>query len=275
MTTYIFPFGHGYSSKDVYDPGTQCFRDGKWLSEAVYVRMLRPHMEKALTSLGVSYEFVDRNLYADRSISQYQGRDVVVTEIHLDGPKGSGGHVIINAKYEPDETDNRMRDVIQKWWGIVGYLQASEGISKRADLFNCNVAASNGINYRLLELFFLSNDEHRKIFENNLEEIAIDLVEAATGRKVIRVTEERPNTVASEPDELGRSTRFKRGELVRLRPQATFTPEGREISEWARQQELVVDWLNEEGTVSIKLAADTGAVAFFTEKVYDWDIYKV
>lgn len=177
MAKHLIAFGHSPNGKP--DPGTT---SGS-LKEAVEIRKLKPYLEKWGKESGHEFSFYEENMYADRSMGKQKGYDTV-TELHLDGPKGSGGHVIIFKEYKPDAIDKRLRDLIKSHWGIVGYLQNTDGFSYRSDLYNLNEAARVGINYRLLELFFMSNKEHHEYYLKNLDSIAKDIVEAIVSKKV-------------------------------------------------------------------------------------------
>lgn len=174
---HLIIFGHSPNGRP--DPGTT---SGS-LKEAVEVRKLEPYMKKWGDKSKDTFEFYKGNAYADRSIAKQKGYDSV-TEIHMDGPKGNGGHVIIFRAFKPDETDLRLRDLIKRHWGIVGYLQSSDGFSYRSNLYNVNEAARVGITYRLLELFFMSNKEHHQHYIKNLDTIAKELIESISGEVI-------------------------------------------------------------------------------------------
>lgn len=176
MAKHLIVFGHSPNGRP--DPGTT---NGS-LKEAVEVRKLKPYLEKWGRSSGHYFSFYEGNMYIDRSIAKQKGYDSI-TELHMDGPRGNGGHVIIFRGYEPDAIDLRLRDLIEKHWGIVSYLKPS-GFSKRSNLYNLNEAARVGINYRLLELFFMSNKEHHEHYLKNLDSIAKEMVEAITGESI-------------------------------------------------------------------------------------------
>ena len=182
---HLIIFGHSPNGRP--DPGTT---SGS-LKEAVEVRKLESHMKKWGDKSKDTFEFYKGNAYADRSIAKQKGYDSV-TEIHMDGPKGNGGHVIIFRAFKPDAIDLRLRDLIKKHWGIVGYLQSSDGFSYRSNLYNVNEAARVGINYRLLELFFMSNQEHHKHYINNLDVIAKELIESISGEVLESKAESKP-----------------------------------------------------------------------------------
>lgn len=192
MAKHLIIFGH--SPNGTPDPGTTT----STLKEAVEVRKLEPYLKKWGDKSKDTFVFYKGNAYLDRSISKQTGY-ASVTEIHMDGPKGSGGHVIIFKDYKPDNIDKRLRDVIKKNWGIVGYLQASDGFSRRGDLYNVNQSARHGINYRLLELFFMSNHAHHQHYIKNLDTIAKEMIEAITGEKLSGSTTSKPSVSKPAP----------------------------------------------------------------------------
>lgn len=177
MAKHLISFGHGYSKAGAYDSG--CTHGS--FTEQEMVRRLKPHLKKWADKAGLQMEFYDKNMYADRSVGNYKG--YVVTEVHLDAPSGTGGHVIISSQFDPDDIDKRLAAFIAKNFGTVGYV-GSDGINQRSDLYNLNVCANAGINYRLIELFFLSNDADRNHYINNLDSVAKDFVEALAGKSI-------------------------------------------------------------------------------------------
>ena len=177
MPSYLVSFGHGYSKSGAYDTG--CVSGD--FTEQEMVRKLKPYIKKWADASGSDVQFYDNNMYADRSVGSYQG--YIIVEVHLDAPAGIGGHVIISDGMSPDEIDVAFADLIKKWFGTIAYVGA-DGINEGEDLLNLNVCASNGTNYRLLELFFLSNEEDRNTYLKNLDAIAKDFVEALIGKEI-------------------------------------------------------------------------------------------
>ena len=190
MAKHLIGFGHGYSKSGAYDSGCT---HGSY-NEQSMVRKLKPYLQKWATTAGLQVEFYDQNMFADGSVGNYKG--YIVTEIHLDAPSGTGGHVIISSQYDPDDTDKRLAAFIAKHFGTVGYVGA-DGINQRSDLYNLNVCANAGINYRLIELFFLSNDVDRNHYLNDIDAIAKDMIEALAGVAVTGQPE--PVVVVKQP----------------------------------------------------------------------------
>lgn len=117
-----------------------------------------------------------------------------VTEVHLDSasPSATGGHVIINSKYSPDKNDLAIANAVKKYVGLWGFSKPS-GTYGRNNLLNLNVFAQRGINYRLVELGFISSKRDTDILKKDYDKIAKELVEAVTGEKIsVPVGNNRP-----------------------------------------------------------------------------------
>ena len=184
MAKHLIAFGHGNGDTGATHNG---------LTEATEVRKLKPHLEKWAKQSKDTFEFYNGNMYGDRYLSKKRDYDTI-TEIHLDAPKGDGGHGIIFRAYTPNNKDRRLVKVIENHFGIVGYLKHADGFSYRSNLYNLNQAARLGMDYILLELFFLSNDEDRQHYYDNLDGIAMDLIEAITGVNIKGATNSvKPN----------------------------------------------------------------------------------
>ena len=110
--------------------------------------------------------------------------DWVVVEVHMDAALQSqkGGHIIIHSDYVTDAIDDNLIAMIQKHFGLV--TRNGLGLSKRGDLLNCNNARRWGINYRLLEFFFLADATDRNYYLANLDLVAKNMVEAVVGFQI-------------------------------------------------------------------------------------------
>lgn len=105
-----------------------------------------------------------------------QGYEIVV-EFHLDAasPSASGGHTIIASGVKADSMDIALQNAIQKNVGII------RGITGRDNLLNCNVSKEININYRLLELGFITNNKDMNKIVKNLDRYCKDIAEAIHG----------------------------------------------------------------------------------------------
>ncbi|MEY8371339.1 N-acetylmuramoyl-L-alanine amidase [Aerococcaceae bacterium 50-4] len=170
----LIAFGHGNG-----DPGAV----SGTFTEAEMVRKLKPYLAKWAKEAGVKMAFYMDNLYQHAGDMKSYA-DWVVVEVHMDAAAKpqKGGHVIIHRDYLPDAMDQNLIDVIGKHFGLV--TRNSLGLSKRGDLLNCNNARRWGINYRLLELFFLADATDRNYYLANLDLLAKHMVEAIIGVQV-------------------------------------------------------------------------------------------
>lgn len=94
----------------------------------------------------------------------------LVLELHMDSSTSKfakGGHVIIKSGLGADKYDKALANFISSI--LPG---RSKTIVGRNDLMNPNMAASAGINYRLMECGFISNAGDVGIFNSKMDEIA-------------------------------------------------------------------------------------------------------
>ncbi|MGX1434839.1 N-acetylmuramoyl-L-alanine amidase [Mammaliicoccus sciuri] len=105
-----------------------------------------------------------------------QGYEIVV-EFHLDSAAASatGGHVIIPSGLAADSIDKALQAAVKKHVGTI------RGITERSDLLHCNVAKAEYINYRLVELGFITSTKDMNYIKNNLNAYTKSLAEAING----------------------------------------------------------------------------------------------
>lgn len=117
----------------------------------------------------------DHNVYKNRTIGRYANA-ASITEIHLNAgpPSARGTEVLILKGYPPDARDKRLLKVLTKYW-------KDRGFKERNDLYNMNTTK---VNYRLLELCFITNSEDMKILKTKMGEIARELLEAVLGTSI-------------------------------------------------------------------------------------------
>lgn len=182
---YTFIAGHGKQPNGKTDSGAV----GNGETEAGFIRdKLFVAMKKYA---GSDVEFVtSKDVYAYGNLKDYKGS--IVTEVHLDSfnSTAKGGHVIVNASYAPDSIDLKLRDVIKKWFGVRYTHKGHSGISGRSDLANVKRSKTHNVNYRLLEVCFISNPKEMKTLKDNLDNIAKDIIKGVTGT----VKETKPST---------------------------------------------------------------------------------
>lgn len=88
--------------------------------------------------------------------------------------------MIIYKGYQADKRDLAIADVIKRHIGLWGSSKPN-GCYGRNNLLNLNVFAQRGINYRLVELGFISSKRDTDILKSKYDTIAKELVEAITG----------------------------------------------------------------------------------------------
>ena len=191
---------------------------GHGYTEAERVRALGSRI-KELGGDGVVLMDQRRNWYADHgfdSVSIPKGDAVV--ELHMDsGAAGArGGHVIYKAGFAPDAYDRALADAIS---GIFpGRAQTLVG---RTDLRNCNVCASRGINYRLVEHGFISDAGDVATFNANLDEIARAYL------TIFGISHEVPEVPKEDTDMTDEQAEMLR--KVYDQTFSTFDPSGRDV----------------------------------------------
>ena len=152
--------GHGHG-----DSGAT----GGGYTEAERVRALAKKI-KQYGGNNVTVGDMNRDWYADNGISTLNiSKSWQIIELHMDSASASarGGHVIINSTFSPDQYDKALAKYISEV-----FPGRSQSIVKRSDLANPKRAAVKGYSYRLVECGFISNATDRKIFNENIDEIA-------------------------------------------------------------------------------------------------------
>lgn len=186
MATHLFVCGHGSN-----DPGAV----GNGTNERDFTRnVFKPAIDKwakQLKNNRIEWYDVKRNMFTDTTngwglynikSNQYK----TVSEWHLDAASASatGGHVIINSDFSPDNVDLSLANAIKNvvgWWGGVAN---TKGVNKRNNLLNCNIAALRSIDYRLVEMCFITNGNDMKTIREKMDTFARLVVESVTGEKL-------------------------------------------------------------------------------------------
>ncbi len=188
MAIHLFVYGHGAG-----DPGALGFGTNERDFNRIKLHSYILKWAKQLKNNTIEFYDVSGNkdLYQDTAngwglYSISSKKYASVTEFHEDAasPQATGGHIIINNQFNPDNQDLALalpiRDIIG-WWGSV---KNTKGINKRDNLLNCNVAAQRGITYRLAELAFITSNRDMTILNKELDQMAKRIVEAVTGEKL-------------------------------------------------------------------------------------------
>ncbi|WP_414049762.1 N-acetylmuramoyl-L-alanine amidase [Macrococcus animalis] len=110
-----------------------------------------------------------------------QGYDICV-EFHLDAslkPDVDGGHVIIGGGLKPDKIDLGIQAAIAK------HVDALHGISARDNLGHPKIAKQIGLNYRLVELGFITNKGDVDVILNKGNAFCKDIADAINQKEII------------------------------------------------------------------------------------------
>ena len=182
MPTILLIAGHGLNTANGYfDAGATGYvkkGEHRWYTEDVF-----PAMKKYLPKDADVVFHTAYNVYSQAnivSLAKSYGNDTIVVECHFDSGgvaySKAGGHVIIYKDFTPDALDLRLRDAIKQTVGL--HPSYKDGISKRDNLQNVNLAARGGVNYRLIEWGMSSHKENGTYMVNNVDTIARAFVKA-------------------------------------------------------------------------------------------------
>lgn len=121
----------------------------------------------------------------------------VIVEFHLDAasPQASGGHVIVSNKFPADDIDKALSSALGKTVGKI------RGVTPRNDLLNANVTGQLNLNYRLIELGFITS---KKTWTISLRTSTVLLSELQRLSMVDKSMHLRANLPAKDNMELGR-----------------------------------------------------------------------
>lgn len=188
MTKFLFIAGHGEYGQGNFDSGATGFikiGEHKYYEQVIFPLMRKWVHDNDKNNLVL---FSDYDVYSKGNIvelAKSYGSDTVVTELHYDSFSNSnarGGHVIIKNGFAPDKWDISFRDGIKNLIGVRYSYKGYQGINGRDDLLNCNLCAKGGVNYRLIELGFATNQDDAHIMMNKAEDIAKMFLKVVFGR---------------------------------------------------------------------------------------------
>ncbi|WP_239748094.1 MULTISPECIES: N-acetylmuramoyl-L-alanine amidase [unclassified Mammaliicoccus] len=176
--------GHGYNDPGAVGNGTN-ERD---FIRANIVDRVANYLKQAGHTVGIYGK--DQDMYQDTAYGEQVGNKTdyglywvksqgyeIVVEFHLDSAAASatGGHVIIPSGLAADSIDTALQAAVKKHVGTV------RGITERSDLLHCNVAKAEYINYRLVELGFITSTKDMNYIKNNLNAYTKSLAEGING----------------------------------------------------------------------------------------------
>lgn len=169
---FVLVAGHGYNDPGATGNGTN-ERDfirkniidnvAKYLRQAGHTVTLYDKKQDMYQDTAYGYNRGDKKKYGLYWVKNKLKPDGVI-EFHLDSasPSASGGHVIKNA-YAADSIDKGLQKALEETVGTI------RGITTRNDLLNANVAYDMNINYRLVELGFITSKKDMDYIKKNLQ----------------------------------------------------------------------------------------------------------
>lgn len=184
---FVLVAGHGYNDPGATGNGTN-ERDfirkniidnvAKYLRQAGHTVTLYDKKQDMYQDTAYGYNRGDKNKYGLYWVKNKLKPDGVI-EFHLDSasPSASGGHVIKNA-YAADSIDKGLQKALEETVGTI------RGITTRNDLLNANVAYSENINYRLIEMGFITSKKDMNYIKNNLQHFTKKLAEGIHGKSI-------------------------------------------------------------------------------------------
>lgn len=228
--------GKGYMSND---SGAV----GNGTNERDFIRKsIVPNVAKYLKQAGhtVSYyggSSMGQDLYQDTAYgynvgdtSKYgmywvkkQKYDAIV-EFHLDAasPAASGGHVIIGTGLAADKIDKGIQAAIVKHIGQI------RPIDPRDNLLNVNVAKQLNLNYRLVELGFITSKKDMDKIKKDLQAYTKDIAQAIVGETIVpaKVTPKPKPTPKPASKKANKSTAKKSTTKPKPKPKTSWKWEG-------------------------------------------------
>lgn len=216
MGKHLVICGHGQGPSG-YDPGATNSSLG--VTEAGKVREFASLM-KRYSGHQIDY-ITDQNVYDYRSLASLGKGYETITELHFNAFNGQakGAEVLLYAGYNPDELDQKLLHVLARRF-------TNRGFKKVEWLYNANVAASRGYNYRLVEIAFIDNNSDMAIYEANKDAMAREFVQAITGQA--QAVSPSPNTPQSGV------ASYHVGDSVVVQKHATHYQTGQGISAWVK-----------------------------------------
>lgn len=167
--------GHGKKPNGAFD----CGAVGNGYTENGQMQELIAEMKKYSTSIDYVTEY---DVYSRGNIVDLARGYRSTTEFHMNAhgnTSANGTEVLIYANFNPDAQDKRIHAVGTKYF-------TDRGFKKHSNLGNMNAMANRGLNYRLVEVCFISNKSDNDKFRANMSEIAKAYVEAIEGKPVTK-----------------------------------------------------------------------------------------
>lgn len=176
----------------------------------------------ALQAAATAIEIVTgQNVYAYRNLASLGRGYETITELHFNDFNGQarGSEVLIYAGYEADNLDKKLLSILAKRFVNCGF--------KPVDwLYNANVVADQGYNYRLVEISFIDNNNDMAIYEQQKDSMAREFVQAISGQVVSPPSPARASQSSY--------AHYHVGDSVIVQAHATHYQTGQAISTWVK-----------------------------------------
>lgn len=245
MGKHLVICGHGQGPTG-YDPGAVNQQLG--ITEAGKVREFAQLMS-GYSGKQIDY-ITEQNVYDYRSLASIGKGYDSITELHFNAFNGQakGAEVLIYSGYEADSLDQQLLGALARYF-------TNRGIKKVDWLYNANVAAQRGYNYRLVEIAFIDNPSDMAIFEQHKEELAKSFVQAITGQ-----TSTTPsNPLNPKPER----SRYHVGNSVRVESHATHYQTGQPIKSFVKGRVYKILRVN-------SLQQSNSQLAYLLEGINSW-----
>lgn len=236
MGKHLIICGHGQGQTG-YDPGAT--NPGLGITEAGKVREFASLM-KRYSGNQIDY-ITEQNVYDYRSLGSIGKGYETITELHFNAFNGQakGAEVLIYAGYHPDELDQKLLSILARRFSNRGF--------KKVDwLYNANVAANRGYNYRLVEIAFIDNNSDMATYEANKEGMAREFVQAITGQ----AQSVSPSTNTPQSGAIS----YHVGDSVVVQKHATHYQTGQGISSWVKGKTFKITRVKDVNQSSSKKA---------------------
>lgn len=183
MAKYFLCAGHGNLDPGAVGNGYQEWKLARDFNDllAKYLKELGQTVQvyNSFGTLATTKDMYQQSLKG-QGLYSFKVDDRIVFETHLNSASDKSAHgteLWIGAGLAADKYDKAINNVLAKYF-------ANRGIKKSSALLNMNIAKQRGINYRLVELCFISNKDDVNKFVKEMDNIARDMAEALTGKSL-------------------------------------------------------------------------------------------
>ena len=166
MGRIVLISGHGGNP---FDPGAT----GNGLKEADVTREIVNGVSRLLGSSCYVYP-TNQNLIRAKDYSNHFKMGDEIVEVHINSAANllaDGCEVLVHKDVGVDKFTSDLLAAMSQTY-------KSRGVKYRTDLGNMNYFRSKGIKYRLLEVFFVSNQNDVKIYNASKQQIVLDIAKA-------------------------------------------------------------------------------------------------